>query len=177
MFATVHLGGAAHPALFVPSEAVIRTGKRVIVMVAGTGGRFLPVEVQLGREDGDRTEILAGLSEGQKVVASGQFLIDSEASLAGIRARPIGAGQTAPPPGPQTSLHETRGRIEAITADAITLSHDPVPAIGWPAMTMTFRLDPPALAKGMKVGDRIAFGFEQKPSGPVVRRLTPAAAQ
>jgi Cu(I)/Ag(I) efflux system membrane fusion protein len=177
MFATVHLGGEAHPALSVPSEAVIRTGKRAIVMVAGTGGRFQPVEVQLGREDADRTEILAGLNEGQKVVASGQFLIDSEASLAGIQAQPIGASPTAAPPRPQGLLYETRGRIEVLTSDSITLSHEPVPAIGWPAMTMTFKLDPPALAKGMKVGDRVAFGFEQKPSGPVVRRLAPAAAQ
>ena len=65
-------------------------------MVAGDGGRFQPVEVQLGREDGDRTEILAGLDDGQKVVASGQFLIDSEASLAGIQVRPISG--VLPPP-------------------------------------------------------------------------------
>jgi len=175
MFATVHLGGAAHPALFVPSEAVIRTGKRAIVMLAAAGGRFQPVEVRPGREDGDRTEILAGLSEGQKVVASGQFLIDSEASLAGIQAQPIGAAAASPKP--QVSLYEARGRIEALTADSITLSHEPVPAIGWPAMTMTFKLDPPGLAKGVKVGDRVAFGFEQKPDGPVVRRLAQVAAQ
>jgi Cu(I)/Ag(I) efflux system membrane fusion protein len=91
MFATVHLGGAASSALLIPSEAVIRTGRRAVVMIAGDGGRFQPVEVQLGREDGDRIEILAGLDEGQKVVASGQFLIDSEASLAGLQARPIAA--------------------------------------------------------------------------------------
>ncbi len=99
MFATVHLAGAANPALFVPSEAVIRTGVRALVILAGEGGRFQPVEVRLGREDGDRTEILAGLAEGQKVVASGQFLIDSEASLAGLQVRPLGAASgpaTAP---------------------------------------------------------------------------------
>ena len=93
MYATVHLSGAAHSALFVPSEAVIRTGQRALVMLAGEGGRFQPVEVQVGREDAERTEILAGLAEGQKVVASGQFLIDSEASLAGLQARPLGATQ------------------------------------------------------------------------------------
>jgi Cu(I)/Ag(I) efflux system membrane fusion protein len=177
MFATVHLTGAAHPALFVPSEAVIRTGKRALVMVASDGGRFQPVEVQIGREDADRTEILAGLGEGQKVVASGQFLIDSEASLAGVQARPltrVAAPQSATA---GAALYETRGRIEALTAGSITLSHEPVPAIGWPAMTMTFRLDPPSLAKGMKVGDRVGFGFEQKPEGPVIRRLSPAAGQ
>ncbi|CAN7584132.1 efflux RND transporter periplasmic adaptor subunit [Phenylobacterium sp. LjRoot225] len=177
MYGTVHLSGAAHPALSVPSEAVIRTGKRAIVMVAGAGSRFQPVEVQVGREDGDRTEILAGLNEGQKVVASGQFLIDSEASLAGLQAQPLSAAPATPPPQPQAALYETRGRIEALTTDSITLSHEPVPAIGWPAMTMTFKLGSPALAKGVKVGDRVAFRFEQKPDGPVVQRLAPVAAQ
>ncbi|MGY4398442.1 Cu(I)/Ag(I) efflux system membrane fusion protein [Sphingomonas sp. UYAg733] len=89
MFATVHLGGEGGSGLLVPSEAVIRTGKRDLVMVAGPGGRYRPVEVRLGREGGGRTEILAGLTEGQKVVASGQFLLDSEASLGGIDAKPL----------------------------------------------------------------------------------------
>lgn len=78
-------GGAS--ALAVPTEAVIRTGKRALVMLAEDGGRFMPVEVTLGREAGDRSEIIAGLEEGQKIVASGQFLIDSEASLSGVIAR------------------------------------------------------------------------------------------
>ena len=92
MFATVHLAGATQSALSIPSEAVIRTGARSLVMLAGPGGRFQPVEVKVGREAGDRSEILAGLSEGDKVVASGQFLIDSEASLAGLQVRPISGG-------------------------------------------------------------------------------------
>ncbi|MDE0880397.1 MAG: efflux RND transporter periplasmic adaptor subunit [Sphingomonas bacterium] len=89
MFATVHLGGTSDTALLVPSEAVIRTGKRTLVMLADGKGRFRPAEVRIGREAGGQTEILAGLSAGEKVVASGQFLLDSEASLTGIAARPI----------------------------------------------------------------------------------------
>jgi Cu(I)/Ag(I) efflux system membrane fusion protein len=89
MFATVHLGGDAAFGLLVPSEAVIRTGKRNLVMVAGAGGRYQPVEIRLGREGGGRIEVIAGLAEGQKVVASGQFLLDSEASLGGINAKPL----------------------------------------------------------------------------------------
>jgi Cu(I)/Ag(I) efflux system membrane fusion protein len=174
MFATVHLAGATQPALFIPSEAVIRTGARALVMLAGDGGRFQPVEVQLGREDGDRTEVLAGLSEGQKVVASGQFLIDSEASLAGLQARPLSGASVSAPAAASPALNQTRGVIEALSGDRITISHEPVPAIGWPAMTMTFKLGSPTLARGFKVGDHIAFGFEQTPDGPVVRRLTRA---
>lgn len=89
MFATVHLGGTSDTVLLVPSEAVIRTGTRTLVMLAEDKGRYRPAEVRAGRDAGGRTEILAGLAAGEKVVASGQFLIDSEASLTGIVARPI----------------------------------------------------------------------------------------
>ena len=89
MFATVHLGESPRAALLVPSEAVIRTGKRTLVMLADKGGRYRPAEVQIGREADGQTEILAGLVQGETVVASGQFLLDSEASLTGIQARPI----------------------------------------------------------------------------------------
>jgi Cu(I)/Ag(I) efflux system membrane fusion protein len=80
-------GSSKESALAVPTEAVIRTGKRALVMIAADQNRFTPVEVTLGREVGNQTVIATGLSEGQQVVASGQFLIDSESSLKGIEAR------------------------------------------------------------------------------------------
>lgn len=91
MFAQVALGGTGSTALLVPSEAVIRTGTRTIVMLAIGNGRYQPAEVRTGREGGGQTEILEGLAVGEKVVASGQFLLDSEASLTGIPARKLGA--------------------------------------------------------------------------------------
>ena len=97
MFATVYLSGDAEGGLLVPSEAVIRTGKRNLVMVAVAGGRYRPVEVQVGREGGGKTQIIAGLAQGQKIVASGQFLLDSEASLSGIEPSPV-VGQPLTPP-------------------------------------------------------------------------------
>ena len=97
MFATVHLASDAAGGLLVPSEAVIRTGKRDLVMIAIAGGRYRPVEVQVGREGGGKTQILAGLAQGQKVVASGQFLLDSEASLSGIEPSPLGGEPMTPP--------------------------------------------------------------------------------
>jgi Cu(I)/Ag(I) efflux system membrane fusion protein len=70
--------------LVVPSEAVITTGKRSIVIVRNSDGRLQPVEVAIGNDSGDSTEVTGGLTEGQQVVASGQFLIDSEASLTSV---------------------------------------------------------------------------------------------
>jgi Cu(I)/Ag(I) efflux system membrane fusion protein len=93
MFASVTLGGGGGQVLLVPSEALIRTGTRILVMLALADGRYRPAEVRIGREGSGKTEVLAGLAAGEKVVASGQFLLDSEASLTGIAARPIGAGK------------------------------------------------------------------------------------
>ena len=93
MFAQVALGGTASTALLVPSEAVIRTGMRTLVMLAAGTGRYQPAEVRTGRESGGQTEILEGLAAGEKVVASGQFLLDSEASLTGVEARKLGAAK------------------------------------------------------------------------------------
>ena len=88
MFAEVTLhpvDGAEHP--LVPSEAIIGGGTQARVIVMHADGRFEPVAVQVGRSAGDMTEILAGLEGGEQVVASGQFLIDSEASLSGALDR------------------------------------------------------------------------------------------
>jgi Cu(I)/Ag(I) efflux system membrane fusion protein len=84
MFAGVHLRGTTQDqVLTIPTEAVIKTGTRSVVIVADDGSHFRPALVRVGAERGGRSEILEGLSAGQNVVASGQFLIDSEASLRG----------------------------------------------------------------------------------------------
>ena len=95
MYARVHiLGAAAKEAVLVPSEAVISTGARSVAIVAEGGGRFAAVEIRTGDEADGRTEVLEGLAAGQTVVVSGQFLIDSEASLRGTLQRLQGAGES-----------------------------------------------------------------------------------
>jgi len=92
MYTTVAFGGAsAKLGLVVPTEAVIRTGKRDVVIVDAGEGKFEPVAVEVGRESADLTEIRSGLKAGQRVVVSGQFLVDSEANLKGALAR-LGSG-------------------------------------------------------------------------------------
>jgi Cu(I)/Ag(I) efflux system membrane fusion protein len=88
MFVTVQFAPTGdQDVLLVPSEAVIETGTRRVVMVSEGDGRFRPVSVDTGSQGGGHTEIRSGLTLGQKVVVSGQFLIDSEASLKATEAR------------------------------------------------------------------------------------------
>ena len=88
MFMTVQfVSDAGSDVLMVPSEALIETGTRRVVMVSEGNGRFRPVNVETGAQSGGQTEIRSGLTLGQKVVVSGQFLIDSEASLKATEAR------------------------------------------------------------------------------------------
>jgi Cu(I)/Ag(I) efflux system membrane fusion protein len=176
MFAQVALGSGERAALLVPEEAVIRTGTRTLVMLAQPGGRYQPAEVQAGATGKGQTEILAGLAEGEKVVASGQFLLDSEASLAGAQVRPVGAERPAQASSART-LYEATGTITAIDARSVTISHGPVPALKWPAMQMRFLVAAPASVRGYKRGDRVGFAFDQPPEGPTIRRLSKLAAQ
>jgi Cu(I)/Ag(I) efflux system membrane fusion protein len=91
--AQVRLGSfTLETALAIPTEAVIRTGKRTLVMLAAAQGRFTPQEIRIGHEIGDMTVVIAGLAEGQQIVSSGQFLIDSEASLNSIMDKPASSG-------------------------------------------------------------------------------------
>ena len=182
MAALAVLSSAAQPALVVPSEAVIRTGQRALVFVAGdTPGRYTPVTVELGREVGGKLVILKGLAAGQQVVASGQFLIDSEASLAGVVARGVATSEAAPgttaPGAKLASVYETLGVVEAIEPAELTLQHEPVQALKWPAMSMPFMLKSPQQAAGLKVGDRVRFSFSQSASGVVVERIRKEAVK
>lgn len=82
MFADVVIFGAPREqTLTIPSEALIVTGERQAVVKALDEGRFKPVEVETGMRGSGKVEILSGLREGESVVVSGQFLIDSESSL------------------------------------------------------------------------------------------------
>ena len=149
-------------ALLVPTEALIQTGKRTVVMVAEDNGRFRPVDVEAGIETGGQTEIKRGLQAGQRVVVSSQFLIDSEASLPGIEAR-LNAGPpslAASAAVATTSVQKNAGEatVEKVGRDALTLSHGPIPTLKWPAMTMDFKV-PPGGVPSVRVGDKVTFEF------------------
>ncbi len=164
MFATVNFSpNARKQALLVPSEAVIQTGKRsvvVLVEVAEDGKqRFRPANVEIGAESGGVTEIRKGIEPGMKVVTSGQFLIDSEASLKATETR-LADASAAP-----AKAHTADGTIEQIDAQSALVSHGPVPSLKWGPMTMEFRVRPGTSIAGLKEGAAVSFDFVQAGEG------------
>lgn len=159
--------GEPRQALLIPSEAVIRTGLRNVVIIALEGGKYAPVEVVLGDSSGANVEVRQGLREGQKVVASGQFLIDSEASLSGVIARM----ETKAPNADGMKIYDGSGRITAVGTKGVTIAHGPVAGLSWPAMTMEFGIAKAEQARGLKVGDAVSFRFHQGGAGYAIDEI------
>ena len=176
MFANVTLQGTGGMAIVVPSEALIDTGRRQLVVVKRNGS-FVPQEVKVGRDYDRYTEILAGLQPSEQVVASGQFLIDSEASLQGFISRL----QSTQAPAAQPVLAPGHGTITAVDAanGLVTINHQPIPQIGFPAMSMTFKLARPGMARGLRKGLRVQFAVETRPQGNsyIIDRIGPEGGQ
>lgn len=168
---------ARKAALLVPMDAVIHTGRRSVVMLAEPEGRFRPVEVKTGLEAQGQTEILAGLSAGQRVVLAGQFLVDSEASLRGVEARLNQA-----PPAREAAVHRTPARIEAIDGDTVTLDHPPIASLKWPQMELNFRLPPAARRpRDLAPGEQVEVEFRMQdgdvPQITSLQRVAPGASK
>ncbi|WP_431120658.1 efflux RND transporter periplasmic adaptor subunit [Variovorax paradoxus] len=162
MLLRLQVAGPASTRLVVPSEAVIRTGRRAVVIVRKADGAFEPRDVSLGADAGDDTEVVSGLSEGDQVVASGQFLIDSEARLRSVLGN---MAATAPATGsasaPAAVLHKAEGRVESVAPDGITISHGPVATLQWQSMTMGFGKASPGAFSEIKPGDQVRFEFKE----------------
>lgn len=167
MFASVRLAAAPREnVLAIPSEALIRTGQSERVVLALEGGRFKPVPVKTGITVGDKVEVLDGLQEGDGVVTSAQFLLDSESSLIGGLQRmeaPAASLAALPSDGPFWTEATVNGPVSSDST--VTLSHSPIPAIGWPAMTMDFAVDPKVPASALIPGKRLRAGLMRNPDG------------
>ena len=165
MFVTVNFASTQErEPLVVPSEALIRTGTRTLVFVADGNGSFTPVDVESGLEAEGRTEIRRGLEMGQHVVVSGQFLVDSEASLRGtqVRMQQDAAGE---PGSAGESIYHAQGTIEDIDGDEVMLTHGPVPELKWPSMTMAFKAPAAGLPGALRAGDSVRFSFKRTDQG------------
>jgi membrane fusion protein, copper/silver efflux system len=165
MFANVSFTPRAQQVLLVPTEAVIRTGERSVVIVSEPEGRFRVADVEPGMESGSETEIRKGLKGGERVVVSGQFLIDSEASLRSTLARLESSPDAAKAATPQMSKHQGRGKITAVdpAKGRVELDHEPIPSMKWPAMKMSFLVTDKAALATVKPGQTVEFTMRAEP--------------
>jgi len=166
MYASVTIFGKPHPgALSIPREALIRGQDIDRVVVALGEGRFTVHEVMTGIESGGWQEIVAGLKEGDEVVTSAQFLIDSEASLAGSIHRLDEHDKHSSDTGDQTAFGS--GIVDAVdpAARRIRISHGPIEALGWTAMTMEFDVLPGVVLDGIKPGQNVHFSLHYTKAG------------
>ena len=178
MFANVQIDvGKSGKVLTVPTSAVIDSGTKQVVLVRLAEGRFEPRPVTLGKRNDSVVEVLSGVKEGEQVVTSANFLLDSEsnlkAALSGMsEAAPQGA--TSSSPAAQKSVgHQGQGVLEAINDDGtVSITHEPIKSLGWPGMTMDFALANSSLAAGIKPGSAISFELvERKPGEYVITRM------
>jgi RND family efflux transporter MFP subunit len=114
MFVDVELPMAQPAGLTVPVDAVIDSGKEQRVYVERSPGVFEPRDVEVGWHFGDRAGIVKGLSEGERVVSSGTFLVDSESRLKSVQAAPA-----APKQEPQQKLAPKSNTGTAVSANSV----------------------------------------------------------
>ncbi|MDR1912237.1 MAG: efflux RND transporter periplasmic adaptor subunit [Helicobacteraceae bacterium] len=153
MFAAIEIKIKSVDRLGVPLSALIDGGVRKIVFAQIGEGRFEPREVQTGRF-GDRfVEIASGVSEGETIVVSANFLIDAESSL-----------QAAIDSFNRKTTYKTKGEIVEIDAQTLSavIAHEAIDELGWSAMTMEFKAADKTTLTGLTAGDHVSFEFEEK---------------
>ncbi|MBD3584736.1 efflux RND transporter periplasmic adaptor subunit [Salinimonas sp. HHU 13199] len=149
-------------AVLVPNEAVIRTGSQNRVVLANGDGKFRSVAVTLGRAGKNDIEILDGVNEGERVVTSAQFLIDSESSKSSDFTR-MGSSSDTP-------SAWAKGKIKAVRFEqrSVTIDHEPVEALDWPAMTMDFSVAEDVAIEKLAEGQSLHFEIGRTNGSPVV---------
>lgn len=145
-------------ALHIPHEALIRTGTEQRVIVDLGEGRFEARPVEIGIESSDRAEIRSGLKEGERVVTSAQFLLDSESSVRASLQR------LTEPPKPEIW---TEGVINAVEpgARSVNATHAPIPELNWPTMTMDFPVAEGVKLEGLKPDGKARFRIRKGKDG------------
>lgn len=164
MFARVSIMiSGENDVIHVPTSAVIRGGASDRVVLDLGDGRFKSVPVLVGYESGNFTEILRGLNVMDRVVTSGQFLIDSESNIDTALARFQDLEED------ESTREEVGAEILGLNPSSGTLrvKHDRVDAWGWPAMTMDIAVADASLFQQVAIGDHVQLEIEKRPQGDI----------
>lgn len=165
----------SHAVLTISNSAVLDTGLKKTVLIALGAGRFEPRAIKTGMRTDDYTEVLSGLAEGETVVIRANFLIDAEsnikAALSGFSSlsADVEPDMDIPnrPAEVSARMHHGRGMIRSIdwSTATITLAHEPIASLQWPAMVMDFRVNDLALLQSVKPGQTIGFTLTAQADG------------
>ncbi len=173
MYANVKIfGGAKENTIVVPLEGLIRTGRNERVIIALGEGKFAARDVTAGIESGNYVEILQGVNDGDKIVTSGQFLIDSEASMRASLTRmsePAAEDKSAMQDAEEAKIDAGKkvagnGVVKMVMSEQrkLKLQHEPIEALGWPAMSMDFAVADGVDLSDLSVDDIVMFQLQQR---------------
>ena len=146
--------------LLIPREALIRTGSQSRVVLAKGEGRFKSIAVKVGRIGEDKVEILSGLKDGERIVTSAQFLIDSESSKTSDFKR-MHHGEDQP------SSVWVAATIESVMPNhrMVTVKHEAIDAWEWPEMTMDFQVNPKVNFEALTLGTQLHMEIAKLDNG------------
>ncbi|HAS6167733.1 TPA: efflux RND transporter periplasmic adaptor subunit [Vibrio vulnificus] len=161
MFANITLQPVSDSeVLTVPKSSVIRSGGMTRVVLAEGEGKYRSARIETGREADDKVEVLQGLNQGDRIVTSAHFMLDSESSQSADLSRINGVeapAETAWAKGEITDLMTDHGML--------TINHQPVPEWNWPGMTMNFNAAQGVDLSALQKGQAIEFEMEKTPEG------------
>lgn len=161
MFANISLQPVTEESvLTIPKSSVIRSGGMTRVVLSEGDGKYRSARVQIGREAGDKVEVLQGLTEQSKVVTSAHFLLDSESSQTADLARIDGIAV-------DMESVWAKGEISDVLSSSrtLTINHQPVPEWNWPGMTMNFTAGENVDIDSLKSGQVVEFELQKTPDG------------
>ncbi|ELV8588716.1 TPA: efflux RND transporter periplasmic adaptor subunit [Vibrio vulnificus] len=161
MFANITLQPVSDSeVLTVPKSSVIRSGGMTRVVLAEGEGKYRSARIETGREADDKVEVLQGLNQGDRIVTSAHFMLDSESSQSADLSRINGVEAPA-----ETAW--AKGEITDLMADhgMLTINHQPVPEWNWPGMTMNFNAAQGVDLTGLAKGEAIEFEMQKTDDG------------
>ncbi|MCA3967255.1 efflux RND transporter periplasmic adaptor subunit [Vibrio vulnificus] len=161
MFANITLQPVSDSeVLTVPKSSVIRSGGMTRVVLAEGEGKYHSARIETGREADDKVEVLQGLNQGDRIVTSAHFMLDSESSQSADLSRINGVEAPA-----ETAW--AKGEITDLMADhgMLTINHQPVPEWNWPGMTMNFNAAQGVDLTGLAKGQAIEFEMQKTDDG------------
>ncbi len=164
------------PVMHIDRQALIMDGRMPRVIVALGDGRFEPRKVKVGMVNDERAEILEGLESDELVVTSGQFLIDSEASLKGAleRMQPV---QDMPMQS-EPDVIEGIGKLNAVNIEQgqVNINHEPIPRLEWPAMVMDIDVAEDINLERVSQWQQVRFFMMKDEKGTYfIRRIEPVS--